>query len=146
MTEQERIRKEFETKGCFPLQDPVLEEQCKRRGIHMGYLTVMGNVVKPNLSFFEDLHRTCNDKITDSNDNLLDMDEMMSMRMLWWSIEAANRIELFNEKEFAEIERAVQLGLHTHAPLTQEMFEEWLDRALNGSEKESWSERLSTSN
>lgn len=71
---------------------------------------------------------------------------MMSMRMLWWSIEAANRIELFNEKEFAEIERAVQLGLHTHAPLTQEMFEEWLERALNGSEKESWSERLTASN
>ena len=117
-------------KASFTLQDEALEDECKRRGVRMAFLTFAAIFGFDSVKLIKELHHIMTAPMTDSEGNAQELDEPLFLRMTFWSVEAENDVTLFSPSEQATIERSAMEILGDYQPLTQERYELWREELL----------------
>lgn len=114
-------------KSRLPIEDHVLEEQCKRRGVRMTFLTLQlanrNNLGTSALESAKELYRVLTEPMVDSKGQSHGVDGSLFLRLIFWSTQADQDVTLFNEQELAHLEAdAIEL-LGTSHPMDQERYE-----------------------
>ena len=111
-------------KSAFAIPDESLENQCKKRGIRMAFLTLAPGLGLHSLPLIKELHGIMTQPMIDELNHVHDLENELFLRMTYWANQAQNNVFLFNESERAFIERCADFNLGNHAPLSQERFEQ----------------------
>lgn len=130
MIPQFPAREEAYERASFPIEDAVLEAECRRRGTRMAFLTMAAIFGYDSLKLVKELHSIMTEPMQDAAGNKRDLDEELFLRMTFWSVEAETNVDLYSPTEQAYIERSMMVVLGDYQPLTQERFEEWKDAVL----------------
>ena len=93
-------------KASSILQDEALEEECKRRGVRIAFLTFAAISGFDSVKLIKELHHIVTAPVMDSEGNAQELDEPHFLRMTFWSVEAENDVTLFSPSEQATIERS----------------------------------------
>ena len=111
-------------KSAFAIPNESLENQCKKRGIRMAFLTLAPGLGLHSLPLIKELHAIMTQPMIDELNHVHDLENELFLRMTYWANQAQNNVFLFNESEQAFIERCADFTLGNHAPLSQERFEQ----------------------